>query len=227
METRWRVDKIPILQDNFVFFIHDGRQALVVDPGESSAVSHFLREKNLQLQAILITHHHNDHIGGVAALKEHFACPVYAPLKNKVQIPTADHWVQEGDFLSFGDLQIQVMEMPGHTLGHVVYGLAEQKWLFSGDVLFALGCGRLFEGTPEQMFHSLQRLQALPATTLIFCTHDYFEKNKAFCLHEGFAVADYDSIHPLLLAQEKEFNPFLTAPDATTFAERRQRRNQF
>ena len=227
MKTRWRVDKIPVLQDNFVFIIYNQSQALVIDPGESGPVLDFLSKHKLHCERLLITHHHPDHIAGIADLKKKYHCPVFAPLKNKAQIPEATHWVSEKEGFLIEDLEIHTWEVPGHTLGHVAYWLPQQKWLFSGDVVFAVGCGRLFEGTAEQMFETLQRIKGLPDETLIFCTHDYFPANQAFCLAEGFPLGGYDPIHPLLLGQEKEFNPFLLAADVQTFAERRQKRNLF
>ncbi len=228
MENAWQFEKIPIFQDNFVFVIHNTKDAIVVDPGEPLAVMEYLNKFQLKCQMILITHHHADHIDGVLELKNKFLCPVYAPLKNQLQLDQlATDWVKEGDVVMFQDLKFEVLELPGHTLGHIAYSLLQQKWIFSGDVLFALGCGRLFEGSFEKMFKSLQKIKALDNRTLIFCTHDYFSNNQRFCLKENISFQGYRPVHPLLLEQEKKFNPFLMAADVPSFQRVREKRNQF
>ncbi|MBO9667341.1 MAG: MBL fold metallo-hydrolase, partial [Bdellovibrio sp.] len=156
--TRPRVELLPIFEDNYVFCLIDesSQEAVIVDPGEATAASEFLAEHGLNLVGVLLTHHHNDHIGGVRELVRRHPAPVIAPQRNRNQILEADQWVTEGAKVFLGDFQFDVMELPGHTLGHVAYWEPMQKWLFSGDVLFGLGCGRLFEGTYEQMYQSLQ-----------------------------------------------------------------------
>lgn len=220
-----KVEKLPILTDNFVFIIYRGQDCIVVDPGEATAVIEYIKEKKLNLKAILITHHHHDHVGGVGALLQEKKVPVYGPAKEN--IPHRTHKLNDQDSLRLLDLDFEVKLLPGHTLGHIAYWIPEQKWLFSGDVLFALGCGRLFEGTPAQMLESLEKIKALPNESLIFCTHDYFPTNKKFCEAQGLDISEYDSLHPLILAQEKEFNPFLIAKNLEEFTQRRQDRNRF
>ncbi len=227
MKPTWRVAKIPILKDNFVFVIHDTRRAFVIDPGIGAPVVAFLQENQLHCEKILLTHHHEDHIGGVAEILAEFPCEVWAPLANKKQIAFATHFVTEREGFIFDGLEVHIWEVPGHTLGHIAYWLPLQKWLFSGDVIFALGCGRLFEGSFEQMFNTLQKIKGLPDEVLVFCTHDYYATNRRFADQEGFSLEEYESIHPLLLGQEKQFNPFLTAKDVATFRERREKRNHF
>lgn len=245
-----RVELIPIFEDNYVFVIidDDTRKAVVVDPGEPAAVSAFLRENGLELSAILLTHHHRDHVGGVPVLQSSFKTTVYAPLKNKTQLPYADHFVQEGETVEAAGFSFQVMELPGHTLGHVAYWCAEKKWLFSGDVLFGLGCGRLFEGSYEQGYESLQRIKALPAETLVYCTHEYTEANLEFCKmlshHDDSPITGGDeglemyaneltnrrSLNlpsvPLKLFIELKVNPFLLARGVQQFAYLRDLRNK-
>lgn len=245
-----RVELVPIFEDNYVFVLIDesARKALVIDPGDADPVEEYLRKKDLSLQGILLTHHHNDHIGGVVNLKKTYSAPVYAPLKNKNQVPFADHYLSEGDEISFGDLSFSVMELPGHTLGHIAFWNAKKRWLFSGDVLFGLGCGRLFEGTPEQMYASLQRIKSLPPETLIFCTHEYTETNLLFCkmltnLDNSPITGDDEDLElyenelvnrrelllpsvPLKLFIEKKVNPFLLARDVKQFAYLRELRNK-
>lgn len=245
-----RVELIPIFEDNYVFVIIDSesQEALVVDPGESTATKAYLLENALKLKGILLTHHHNDHIGGAQTLKNTFQAPVYAPLKNKGQIPFADTFVQDGDLLDFDNLQFEVMALPGHTLGHIAYYNPLKRWLFSGDVLFGLGCGRLFEGSPEQGYTSLQKIKALPAQTLVYCAHEYTEANLQFCkmlsmyddspimggdedleLYENELTSkrelDLPSV-PLKLFIELKVNPFLLAKNVAQFAYLRDLRNR-
>jgi len=241
---------LPIFEDNYVFLLIDDskQEAVVVDPGEARKVSTFLTEHGLKLTGILLTHHHNDHIGGVRGLIEKHSAPVYAPIKNKAQIPDGQIWVQEGDQINLGSMQFSVMELPGHTLGHIAFWNNDFKWLFSGDVLFGLGCGRLFEGTYEQMYDSLQRIKNLPAETLVYCTHEYTETNLQFCkmlcsLDNSPITGDNEDLEmyeneltnrrsiglpsvPLKLAIETKVNPFLLAHSVEQFAYLRDLRNK-
>ena len=226
MIAAWRVEKIPIFENNFVFVIHNQSEAIVVDPGEASATLAFLESRTLTCRMILVTHHHNDHIGGVLEIKNKYLCPVYAPNKNKTQLQNLEPlWLQEGDLVSYQDLNFKVWEMPGHTLGHIAYWNAEKEWIFSGDVLFSLGCGRLFEGTFEEAFKTLQRFKDLPSKSQIFCTHDYYPNNLKFCQQEQRGLAGYHSQMPLVLSEELKFNPFLLAADALQFKILREKRN--
>lgn len=247
-----RVELVPAFEDNYIFVLIDSgrKECLVVDPGESEDVLAFIAKEGLTLTALLLTHHHADHIGGVTAIKAKFPqVPIYAPLKNKTQIPQGTHYVSDGDVLNLSSFQFRVMELPGHTLGHVAFWEESQQWLFSGDVLFGLGCGRLFEGTPEQMYQSLSKIRALPEETLIFCTHEYTETNLRFCKalgpidsftmpidNEDFQSYEDDLLKrreqgqpsvPLSLKREKRSNPFLLAHSAQDFAGIREARNRF
>ncbi|MEK2645681.1 hydroxyacylglutathione hydrolase [Bdellovibrio sp. BCCA] len=245
-----RVELVPIFEDNYVFVLVDEgkKEALVVDPGEAKAIAAFLQREGLSLKGILLTHHHSDHVGGVKELKNSFAAPVFAPQKNKNQISYADQFVKEGDEISVGGFSFSVMELPGHTLGHVAYWNQTKKWLFSGDVLFGLGCGRLFEGTYEQMYQSLQRIKSLPSETLVYCTHEYTETNLHFCKmlsnlddspitgdDEGLALYENELTNrrsldlpsvPLKLFIEKKVNPFLLARNVQQFTYLRELRNK-
>ena len=176
---------IPAFKDNYIWLIHNNTYALVVDPGDALPVISTLNLLQLKLHGILITHHHQDHIGGVATLVEKYpTVEVYAPRHE--QYTFVHQPVAEPDIISIEPLNIalSVINLPGHTLGHVAYHAshAHQQWLFCGDTLFGAGCGRLFEGTAEQMLNSLQKLAALPAETQVYCTHEYTLHNIDFAL---------------------------------------------
>jgi hydroxyacylglutathione hydrolase len=229
------VELIPIFDDNYVFMIVEENEAVLVDPGDARAALALIEQKNLSLKAVLVTHHHPDHIGGLPKIKIKFPnTPIYASLKNKTQIPLATHFVKEGDRV----LGFAVMELPGHTLGHIAYYDQRNNRLFSGDVLFGLGCGRLFEGTPEVAFNSLSRIKALPAHTLVYCTHEYTETNLKFCKSLNMNILDYEKTLlqkikvmspsvPLNLGSELESNPFLKCDNVQDFAALRNQRNTF
>jgi hydroxyacylglutathione hydrolase len=246
----FKVELIPIFEDNYVFVLWNEflKESIVIDPGDPLASQSFLQTKGLFLRAILLTHHHPDHIGGAQQLKDALPCPIYAPQKNKTQIPFADFYLQESDILQFEDLKLSVLELPGHTLGHIAFYNPQSKWLFSGDVLFGLGCGRLFEGTPEQMFQSLKKIKDLPPETLVYCTHEYTEKNLMFCKklsqqdappiagdNENLRLYESDLRNkqslglpsvPLKLSIEMKVNPFLLSQDIHQFTYLRDLRNK-
>ncbi|HEY4540913.1 MAG TPA: hydroxyacylglutathione hydrolase [Noviherbaspirillum sp.] len=214
---------VPAFQDNYLWLIHDGTRAAVVDPGDAAPILAALDEHRLALAAILLTHHHADHVGGVGRLLQHAAVPVFGPAHDgieEVTQPLADG----ARFAVPGlDLQLDVMAVPGHTRGHIAYYARQEQWLFCGDTLFAGGCGRLFEGTPQQMAESLSRLAALPDTTKVYCAHEYTLSNLRFAqevdpdnplLRERFAQeqakreAGIPTV-PSTIGIEKATNPFL------------------
>ena len=174
--TLLQVWPIPAFDDNYIWCIHDGQSALIVDPGDAAPVLQYLEQKNLTLKGILITHHHADHTGGILALLQASgAVPVYGPAN--IDIPSRTNAMMEGDKLEVAAPRIsfEVYEVPGHTLSHIAYFANMQAnvvepMLFCGDTLFASGCGRLFEGTPTQMSQSLAKFIALPKNTLVYCT---------------------------------------------------------
>jgi hydroxyacylglutathione hydrolase len=177
---------VPAFEDNYLWLIHDGVHAAVVDPGAGQPILDALRANGLTLTAILLTHHHADHIGGVPQLLEHTPVPVYGPRNDGIAAVT--HPLGEGDRVAVPGLglALSVLDVPGHTRGHIAYvtafaqDLPGPQWLFCGDTLFGAGCGRLFEGTPEQMASSLAKLAALPDDTLVYCAHEYTLSNLRF-----------------------------------------------
>ncbi|WP_229419705.1 hydroxyacylglutathione hydrolase [Pseudoduganella dura] len=180
---------VPAFSDNYLWLIHDGRHAAVVDPGDAAPILAALREHALTLTAILLTHHHRDHIGGVPALLQCHDVPVYGPRHDGIAAVTVP--LGEGDRITVPGLglELAIMDVPGHTNGHIAYysdseeaGGEGMRRLFSGDTLFAGGCGRLFEGTPAQMAASLDKLAALPPDTQVFCAHEYTLSNLRFAL---------------------------------------------
>lgn len=221
---------IPAFSDNYLWLLHDGQRALIVDPGDAAPVLRALQENGLQLESILVTHHHPDHTGGVAELHAATGAPVYGPAREA--IPEPFQRLQDGDTVQALGLDFQVIDVPGHTAGHIAFftpAMDGRPLLFCGDTLFSGGCGRLFEGTPAQMLASLDRLAALPGNTRVCCTHEYTLGNLRFALavepdndeligYHARCAALRDQGRPTLptsLAQELLINPFLRTRQAT------------
>ena len=220
-----KIRPIPAFQDNYIWLIQNGNHVAVVDPGDAVPVISTLQNENLTLDAILITHHHNDHIGGVQSLLKEYQTQVFAPTNEHFDF--THQAVRENDLIQLPNLKLNlsVIDIPGHTNGHVAYyGL---NHLFCGDTLFGGGCGRLFEGTYEQLFNSLNKLAALPDETLIYCAHEYTEHNLRFAsLVDSKNLALINRIAstkkvrasnkpslPSSIGLEKETNPFLRCDD--------------
>lgn len=218
------ISPIPAFNDNYIWQLNDGHQAVVVDPGDAAPVRAFLESHQLTLSAILVTHHHYDHVDGIAALLEAYPdCPVYGPANPAIK--TLTHPIKEGDLIPLLGYKYRVLEVPGHTLDHVAYvhQTDTESHIFCGDTLFACGCGRLFEGTPEQMYHSLEKIKALPAHTTVYCTHEYTLANIEFALAvepENKALQQWknqaetlrnnnEPTLPTTLQHELDVNPFL------------------
>jgi hydroxyacylglutathione hydrolase len=225
-----QVVPIPAFRDNYIWCLRDETRAAVVDPGDAAPVFAYLTRENLELSAILATHHHNDHVGGIGALTQRHPVPVYAPFDDRIDGVT--NRVAEGDRVrlpQFG-LELRVLEIPGHTLTHIAY--YGPNMLFCGDTLFACGCGRLFEGTPRQMLTSLTKLAALPEDTLVYCGHEYTESNLRFGRTVDPANPFLESWEqqasdlrrrqqptlPSSLARERRGNPFLRCDDPVVAA---------
>jgi hydroxyacylglutathione hydrolase len=194
-----KIEAIPTLQDNYVWAVHNGHSAILVDPGEAGPILSWLTDRGMTARAILVTHHHHDHVGGISRLLGHFSIPVYGPARGAAKTLATN----EGETLNFSDigLNFKIIETPGHTLDHVCYVgqdiQNEQLHLFCGDTLFSCGCGRLFEGTPAEMYASLTRLAQLPDETQIYCAHEYTLANIAFAL-------EVEPDNPELLARHNE-----------------------
>jgi hydroxyacylglutathione hydrolase len=224
---------IPAFNDNYLWLLHDGQRALIVDPGDAAPVQRALRENGLQLASILVTHHHPDHTGGVAELHEATGAPVYGPARET--IPEPFKRLKDGDTVQALGLTFEVIDVPGHTAGHIAFYTPDmdgRPLLFCGDTLFSGGCGRLFEGTPAQMLVSLDRLAALPGNTRVCCTHEYTLSNLRFALavepdnteligyHARCTAlrADGKPTLPTSIAQELLINPFLRTRQTTVMA---------
>jgi hydroxyacylglutathione hydrolase len=175
---------LPVLTDNYIYLIHDpiSRETAVIDPALAQPVLDTLEEKGWQLAYLFNTHHHSDHIGGNVQIKQKTGCKIIAAQADWDRIPGIDQGVSEGDVVSLGQHKARVIATPGHTRAHIVYHFAEDNVLFCGDTLFVMGCGRLFEGTAEQLWQSLQKLKTLPKETLVYCTHEYTQTNGRFAL---------------------------------------------
>lgn len=223
------VHMFPCLSDNYGFLIHDPDTdfTAVIDTPEVEAINAALSEKGWRLTHILNTHHHFDHAGGNEALKAQWGCTIVGAAVDAARIPGIDVQVVDGERLPFGSSEAQVLETPGHTTGHIAFYFAEDGIAFVGDTLFALGCGRLFEGSPEQMWTSLKKLMALPDETVVYCAHEYTQANAAFALSvepgNGDLLARCEEINslrargvptvPTTIGLEKATNPFLR-PDS-------------
>jgi hydroxyacylglutathione hydrolase len=220
------VEAVPVLGDNYVWmFASKQNNYVAVDPGEATAVSQWLDKRNATLSHILLTHHHADHTGGVAELKSQYGAKIIGSKADAHRLPTLDQGVEEGDSLNVGECQVQVLDTPGHTIGHVIYMVGDA--LFVGDTLFSMGCGRLFEGSPEVMWQSLQKIHNLPDATRIYPAHEYTLTNHGFALMlepdnqdlidlQKELLTKNDNNTPTLpttLAEEKRINPFLRTQD--------------
>lgn len=252
-----QVHMFPCLEDNYGYLVHDpdSGYTATIDTPEVEPIERALREKGWQLSHILNTHHHFDHAGGNLELKDKTGCVVVGPAADANRIPGIDIRLGNNDVYLFGKHEMTVFETPGHTSGHIVYYFADSGIVFVGDTLFSLGCGRLFEGTPGQMWDSIQKLLDLPDATKVYCAHEYTQANAAFALTvepdnpdlrkrasevEKLRAANEPTI-PTSIGLERKTNPFMRpdsenlretiglmhASNEEVFAETRQRKDRF
>jgi len=241
--AKLEVHQFPCLSDNYGVLIHDPESGATasIDAPEAAAIEKALAETGWQLTHILVTHHHHDHIGGNAALKAKWGCTIVANKADAGRIPDIDNQVEAGGTFNFAGHVAEIIDCPGHTVGHIAYFFPDQKLLFAGDTLFAMGCGRVFEGSMAQMWGSLERLAKLPPDTVVYCGHEYTVANARFAItvepdNQALATralqveqmrAEGKPTLPTTMALELETNPFLRARDAEHFAEIRRAKDNF
>lgn len=235
--------RIPVLSDNYVWLVHEPRsqETMVVDPAVADPVLAEADKRGWKITQIWNTHWHPDHTGGNAAIKEATGCHVTGPEAEKERIPTLDTFVKEGDTVRLGDVVADVIDVPAHTAGHIAFHIPSEKVAFVGDTLFAMGCGRLFEGTAAQMYDNMRKLEALPDSTRIYCAHEYTKSNGEYAL-----VAEPDNLAlkermaevltlrergeatvPTTIKLERATNPFMRAASVAELAARRLAKDNF
>ncbi|MFL5287778.1 MAG: hydroxyacylglutathione hydrolase [Rhodopila sp.] len=234
---------VPILTDNYAWLLRESGTGAtaIVDPADAQPVIEAIEKAGGRLDMILLTHHHADHTAGTDQVRARFKCPVVGAAADMHRLPKLDEAVREGDTVRLGNATGRVIETPGHTRGQINFFFSDGDILLSGDTLFSLGCGRLIEGTAEEMFSSLSKLAALPGDTQVCCGHEYTESNARFALAvdpdnkalhafvakvEQLRAAGQPSV-PSRLADELKANPFLLAPDAASFGTLRAKKDKF
>ena len=238
-----RIEIIKCLQDNYSYLIIDKNnlKACVVDPSEASPIINFVEKKKLKLVYILNTHHHYDHVGGNLELKRKYNSKVIGFKEDKKRIPGIDILVEDNQIWNEDNFEAKIYHVPGHTSGHIAFHFFKEKKLFIGDTLFSLGCGRIFEGTNEEMFNSLNRIKKIPDDTEIYCGHEYTLQNSKFCLsHDSTNLNLKNKILeierkiktglptiPTFLKDELKCNIFLKAKDVESFSKLRDLKDNF
>lgn len=241
--TDLQIVRIPALSDNYIWLVHDAAsgETVVIDPAEAAPVLVEADKRGWKIGQIWNTHWHPDHTGGNAAIKQAHGAKVSGPAAEAERIPTLDVLLAEGDTVTLGAHSAIVLETPGHTAGHITFHLPDDGVVFTGDTLFAMGCGRLFEGTPAQMFANMQRLATLPPATTVYCAHEYTQSNGRYArvaepdnaaivarmVKVDAARAAGQPTVPTTIAEELATNPFLRAASVEQLAERRAAKDTF
>jgi hydroxyacylglutathione hydrolase len=237
------IARVPVLSDNYVWLVHDeaGGDTVVIDPSVAEPVLEAAAARGWAIGQIWNTHWHGDHIGGNAGIKAATGCTITGPAAEAARIPTLDREVREGDTVRLGDHVAEVIEVPAHTAGHIAYHLGADRALFIGDTLFAMGCGRLFEGTPAQMYANMRRLELLPGDTHVYCAHEYTLSNGRYARAaepDNAAIAARlaevearrargEATVPTTIAEERATNPFMRAASVEDLARRRAAKDAF
>ena len=243
MKNNIKIEIIPCLQDNYSYLIIDetNNNACVVDPSEARPVINFLEKENVNLKYILNTHHHFDHVGGNVDLKKKYDSTVIGYKHDADRIPEIDVLIDDNQIWKADNFEAKIMHIPGHTTGHISFYFFNEKLIFTGDTLFSLGCGKIFEGTYEQMFLSLNKLKKLPEDTMIYCGHEYTLQNSKFCIsHDSNNLNLQNKIKkikenlnnnmptiPTILKDELECNIFLRAKNVESFSKLRDLKDNF
>ena len=238
-----KIQIIPCLQDNYSYLIIDKKNntACVIDPSEADPIIEYLENNNIKLKFILNTHHHYDHVGGNEKLKEKYGARIVGYKGDKDRIPKIDTLVDDQETWIYENFEAKVIHVPGHTLGHVCFYFYKEQSVFTGDTLFSLGCGRIFEGTHSQMFNSLMKLKELPQNTKVYCGHEYTKQNSNFCIahdkNNENLKAKIDDIKiklkagmstiPSTIKDELECNIFLRSHNVETFSKLRDLKDNF
>ena len=238
-----KIQIIPCLKDNYSYLIIDEKSniACVVDPSEAEPIIKYLEDTQIKLKFILNTHHHYDHVGGNKRLKEKYGASVVGYKGDKERIPEIDILVSDQETWIYKNFEAKIIHIPGHTIGHICFYFYKNDSVFTGDTLFSLGCGRIFEGTYEQMFNSLMKLKKLPKNTKVFCGHEYTLQNSKFCLtHDknnqslktkindiNIKLKEGLSTIPSTIEDEIECNVFLRSHNVETFSILRDLKDNF
>jgi hydroxyacylglutathione hydrolase len=238
-----KIKIIPCLQDNYSYLIIDEKKniACVIDPADADPIIEYLDDSKIELKFILNTHHHYDHVGGNKQLKEKYGATVIGYKGDKERIPEIDILLNDQETWKHENFEAKIIHIPGHTLGHICFYFYKEESVFTGDTLFSLGCGRLFEGTYSQMFDSLMKLKKLPQNTKVYCGHEYTKKNSAFCIahdpNNKNLKAKMDDINiklnsgvptiPSTIKDELECNIFLRSSNVDAFSKLRDLKDNF
>ena len=243
MKSALEIVAVPAFADNYLWLIHDhdSGETAVVDPGDPAPVLAEAQKRGWRISKILNTHWHPDHTGGNLAIRESSGATIIGPAGENGRVPGLDVALEEGDRIKIGNHEAEVWEVPGHTLGHIAYILRDDGMAFVGDTMFAMGCGRLFEGSADQMYHSLGRLAGLPDDMKLYCAHEYTLANARFAAHafpDNKAISDRlrhveqerskaRSTVPTTVGEERATNPFLIARDVEQFTDLRAKKDNF